>query len=276
MKWDGHTHTPYCHHGSGTSQEEYLERAINLGFERYTLSEHAPLPLYWIDDASLYKRLAMPYSELSLYIEHAKHYKQEYNGKIDVAVGLELDYLPVKLDFTERIIDDFDQDLEDIIYSVHYIPGMGGMRLIDYRPDYFKEYILKHYGTMEKVVDEYYNYIEEAIEWISQFSIRKRIGHINLIEKFKTVLPEIDEGQIKDRMERIIPLLLRMNVGLDVNTAGLRVDTCGKAYVPEWFLIKCRHHGVSCIYGSDAHSPDHLGIGWDWFVELEHYANGER
>ncbi|MGO4696068.1 hypothetical protein AB4Z50_17485 [Paenibacillus sp. 2TAB26] len=85
---------------------------------------------------------------------------------------------------------------------------------------------------MEKVVDEYYNYIEEAIEWISQFSIRKRIGHINLIEKFKTVLPEIDEGQIKDRMEKIIPLLLRMNVGLDVNTAGLRVDTCGKAYVP--------------------------------------------
>jgi len=160
----------------------------------------------------------MPYSELSLYIEHAKRYKQEYNGKIDVTIGLELDYLPGKLDFTERIIDDFEQDLEDIIYSVHYIPGIGGMRLIDYRPDYFRENILAYYGTMEKVVDQYYNCIEEAIGWISQFSVRKRIGHINLIEKFKKVLPEIDEGQIKDRMEKIITLLLRSNVGLDVNT----------------------------------------------------------
>lgn len=272
MKWDGHTHTPYCYHGSGIAQEKYLEQAIKLGFERYTLSEHAPLPLNWLDDPSLYKRLAMPYSELSLYIEHAKRYKQKCIGKIDVTVGLELDYLPGKLDFTERIIYDFDQELEDIIYSVHYIPGSSGMRLIDYQPDYFRENILKYYGTMERVVDEYFNCIEEAIRWISQFSIRKRIGHINLIEKFKNVLPEIDEGQVKNRLEKIIPLLYKMNVGLDVNTAGLRVLTCGKTYVPEWFLLKCRQHGISCVYGSDAHSPEHIGTGWDWFLEREHYA----
>ncbi|MGM1047789.1 MAG: PHP-associated domain-containing protein [Bacillota bacterium] len=49
---------------------------------------------------------------------------------------------------------------------------------------------------------------------------------------------------------------------------GLRVETCGKPYVSEWFLIECKQRGIQCVYGSDAHNPTHLGIGWDWFSEL--------
>ncbi|MGM1047790.1 MAG: histidinol-phosphatase HisJ [Bacillota bacterium] len=222
LKWDGHTHTPYCYHGSDILQELYIVQAIKLGFQRYTLSEHSPLPIDWIDDIRLYKRLAMPRDELSLYIQHAKRFKLNYQDKIDVTVGLELDYLPGKLDYTESILNDWGQELEDVIFSVHYLPGVGGIRLIDYRPDYFKDYILAYYGTMEKVVDEYYDHIEAAITWVSQLSNRKRIGHINLIEKFKDALPKMDEMQIKERLERIVPLLIKNNVGLDVNTARIK------------------------------------------------------
>lgn len=265
MKWDGHTHTPYCYHGSDIAQEIYIDQAIKLGFQRYTLSEHSPLPSDWIDDIQLYKRLAMPRDQLSHYIQHARHFKLIYQGRIDVTVGLELDYLPGKVDYTDSILSDTHNDLEDFIFSVHYLPGVGGMRCIDYRVDYFKEHILAYYGTMEKVVDEYYNNVESAIEWVSQYTTRKRIGHINLIEKFKSALPEIDQKQIKDRLLQMIPLLIKHNVGLDVNTAGIRVETCGKPYVDDWFLIECKKQNIPCIYGSDAHKPDHLGIGWDWF-----------
>ncbi|WP_124727412.1 PHP domain-containing protein [Staphylospora marina] len=42
MKTDGHTHTHYCPHGSGEETAKYIERAIELGFEIYVLTEHPP------------------------------------------------------------------------------------------------------------------------------------------------------------------------------------------------------------------------------------------
>ena len=39
MKWDGHTHTKFCYHGSNAAEELYIDRAIELGFERYTISD---------------------------------------------------------------------------------------------------------------------------------------------------------------------------------------------------------------------------------------------
>jgi histidinol-phosphatase (PHP family) len=266
LKWDGHTHTQYCYHGSSKKQELYIDRAIQLGFQRYTLSEHSPLPTGWIDDISLFKRLAMPIDELPKYIDFARKMKKFYENKIEVTIGLEMDFLPKQLAFTENMLEDFNDDLEDIVYSVHYLQGHGGMRCIDNSVDDFREYILGFYGDMEGVVNAYYDQVEAAITWVAKLSMRKRIGHINLIEKFSRVLPEIDEKQMRNRLEAIIPLLIKANVGIDVNTAGLRVTTCGKPYVPEWFLSECKSQGVACIYGSDAHKPEHVGTGWDWFA----------
>ena len=42
LKWDGHTHTNFCRHGSSSSMEEYVERAIELGFHRYSITETSP------------------------------------------------------------------------------------------------------------------------------------------------------------------------------------------------------------------------------------------
>ncbi|MGG3280020.1 histidinol-phosphatase HisJ [Paenibacillus solani] len=265
MKWDGHTHTPYCYHGSDEPLERYIDQAIELGFDRYTLSEHSPLPTGLIKDADLFKRLAMPIEELPFYIQYAKRIKSQYADKVDITVGLELDYLPTHMIFTEHILNDWYGELEDVIYSVHYLPGDGGMHCIDNSVESFRENIMGYYGSMENVVNEYYDYVEAAIIWIAQLPIRKRIGHINLIEKFASELPPIDENQVRSRLEGIIPLLIKTNVGVDVNTAGLRVSTCGKPYVPDWFLAECTKRGISCVYGSDAHKPEDVGTGWDWF-----------
>ncbi|WP_042166299.1 histidinol-phosphatase HisJ [Paenibacillus gorillae] len=266
LKWDGHTHTRYCYHGSDAAEEQYLDRAIELGFERYTISEHPPLPAGLIEDAALFRELAMPTEELPLYMEYAKQMKQQYEGRIEVTVGLELDYLPGQLDFTQRIVDQWGRDLEDVVYSVHYLPGIGGTRCIDFTADYSREYLLGYYGTMEKLVDAYYDHVEAAIAFAAGLPMRKRIGHINLIEKFAKALPPIEEAQIRARLEGILPLLAKSNVGIDVNTAGLRVETCGKPYVPEWFIADCLKQGVECVYGSDSHKPEHVGTGWDWFA----------
>lgn len=264
LQWDGHTHTKFCYHGTDFESEHYIDRALELGFERYTISEHPPLPHRWIPDESLMRELAMPQEELPSYFTYVEEMKRKYEGQIEVTVGLEFDYLHGATDFTEQLLDKWVHKLEDIVYSVHYLPGIGGMRCMDFTPDDFRVHLLAYYGSMAKVVDEYYDHVEQAIAFASRIPVRTRIGHINLIEKFRLVLPEIDPAQIERRLWAILPKLAEAGVGIDINMAGLRVPTCGKSYVPDWFLQACMEQGIACVYGSDSHRPDHVGLGWDW------------
>lgn len=265
IKWDGHSHTKFCKHGNPDELERYLDRAVELGFERYSVTEHPPLPEGLIDDPKLMAELAMGFEEMPAYFDYVREYKNKYEGRLDVAIGLEFDYLHENFTFTERIAEPWADVLEDCVVSVHYLPGRGGMRCIDYKPDDFQAHLLNYYGTMEKVVNEYFDHVELAIETAVRLPGRRRIGHLELIEKFRQALPPVEEGLIRERLERVLPLLVKSGVGVDVNTAGLRVPTCGKAYVPEWFIRKCTEAGVECVYGSDSHKPDHVGFGWEYF-----------
>jgi histidinol-phosphatase (PHP family) len=265
LKWDGHTHTNFCRHGSSADMTLYVEQAIRLGFQRYTLSEHPPLPEAWVSDPVLMKELAMRMDELPDYMNQAVKTKERYQEKIEVTVGLELDYLHGEPEFALRMVDRWEKRLEDVVVSVHFLPGAGGMRCIDYTPQDFADGLLSYYGSMEAVIEEYYNHIESAIEWAKQLPMRKRLGHINLIEKFRLALPETDPLQIDKRLKAILPKLQAAGVGIDVNTAGFRKQTCGKPYVPEWFMHQCMELGIPLVFGSDAHDPQDVGAGWEWF-----------
>jgi len=265
MKWDGHNHTQFCYHGSDATLRVYLERAVELGFERYSVTEHPPLPDGWLADGDLQRSLAMPAEQLSDYMVHVRNCKEEFVGKLDVAMGIELDYLDGRENFSLGLINQWEAYLEDAVVSVHYLPGVSGMRCIDFTPADFSDGLLDYYGSMERVVDAYYNHVERAIDLAAQLPMRKRIGHINLIEKFRLALPTIDEYQMTRRLELLLPKLQANGVGIDVNTAGLRKSTCNRAYVPQWFIEACVAHGIECVYGSDAHHPEDVGAGWDWF-----------
>lgn len=265
LKWDGHTHTRFCKHGNPAEEEQYIERALGLGFQRYSITEHPPLPARWVDNEKLMAELAMPMEELPDYLDYARSIKAKFAGRIDIAVGLEMDYLDGAEAFSDALLETHLGALEDVVVSVHFLPGAGGMRCIDFTPEDFAAGLLSHYGSMDAVAEEYYNHVEKALEWAARIPVRKRLGHINLIEKFRTALPAIDPSLIERRLKGILPKLASAGVGIDVNTAGLRVVTCGKPYVPEWFIGECMKLGIPCVYGSDSHKPEQVGLGWDWF-----------
>lgn len=266
IKWDGHTHTKFCKHGSPAETGEYIERAAAQGFQRYTLSEHPPLPDRWVKNEQLMAELAMNREELPAYLRYAQDMKAKYADSIEVTVGLEMDYLDGYESFSDRLLDSCGDVLEDVVVSVHYLAGVEGMRCLDFTPEDFREGILAFYGgSMDAVVDAYYDQVELAVAWAAKLPYRKRLGHINLIEKFSSALPPVDPAQSERRLRAILPKLAEAGLSVDVNTAGLRVSTCGRSYVPEWFVRECVKRGIPCVYGSDAHRPDHVGYGWDWY-----------
>jgi len=267
LKWDGHTHTQFCYHGNPAKLEQYIERAIELGFQRYSVTEHSPIPLKWIKDEALFAEIAMPEEELSHYFEYAQAVKNKYSEQIEIAIGLELDYLHDRTDYTAHLLDKWGHCIEDVVYSVHYLPGENGMYCVDFTVEDLKTNLLSYYGTMEKLVDVYFDHVELAIVEASKLKQRSRIGHLQLIRKFEQQLPPMNEEQITTRLQKLLPLLKQTGVGVDVNIAGYRVATCEKAYVPEWFIQQCKKLGIECVYGSDAHKPEQLGLYWDWFEE---------
>ena len=265
LKWDGHTHTKFCYHGDDAELEAYVERAMALGFQRYSVTEHPPLPEGWVPDERLMAELAMPFAELPAYFEYVLEMKRRYAGRIELAVGLEMDYLHGCTSFSDELMKPYLDVLEDVVVSVHYLPGEGGMRCVDFTADDFRRNLLSAYGTMTSVVETYFDHVEQAVAWAAGLPMRKRIGHPLLIAKFQSELPPVETVQIRRRLERLAELLAASGVGLDVNTAGLRVATCGQAYAPEWFVRRCLELGVEVVYGSDAHRPEHVGYGYDWF-----------
>lgn len=267
VKWNGHTHTNFCRHGSAEPISAYLDEAVRQGFTRYSITEHPPLPPGLVPDAPLMRELAMDMEELPHYLRAAHEAKALYAERLEVVVGLELDYLENHQAFSEDLLDRTAGKVEDLVVSVHFLPGRGGMRCLDYRPLDFQENILAYYGSMNTVVHEYYDRLEQAIRWAGTLPGRKRLGHPGLINKFRTVLPKPDADLLQARTAALLPLLQEHGVGLDINTAGLRVQTCGQPYVPEWLIRDSLAAGVECVFGSDAHRPEDVGSGWAYYKQ---------
>ena len=83
-KRDGHVHSHYCPHGSNDSFEEYLTKAIELGIEEITFTEHMTMPeglvLYGIDKEFL-SSAAPNIEEMKKYLKEASYYKEKYKDK---------------------------------------------------------------------------------------------------------------------------------------------------------------------------------------------------
>lgn len=82
LKWDGHTHTQFCYHGSDAPIEQYVERAIALGFQRYSVTEHPSLPIGWVNDRKLFDELGMPEHELEQYFQYVMNIKRNTKKRL--------------------------------------------------------------------------------------------------------------------------------------------------------------------------------------------------
>lgn len=268
LLWNGHTHTEFCKHGDGAGAplENYLEQAIASGFKKYSVTEHPPLPKGWLNDPVKMCQLAMPEDQLENYFLRVQKLKRYYHDRLTILSGLELDYLYGKESFTNNMIDSYSHWLDDAIVSVHFLPGRDGMYCIDWSPEDLQSNLLNYYGTMDNLVEHYYEHIEMAIQFAATLPFNHvRIGHMTLIDKFRRVLPEYDAEKCQVYLKRMLVLLKETGVGVDVNSAGLRVHTCGDFYIPEWFFHQCIQNGIEGVFGSDAHKPADVKSGWSWY-----------
>ena len=124
MRSNYHTHSCYCD-GKGQPRE-YVEFALANGFSALGFSGHAPLPFS--------NTFSIHNEDYLAYCNEVRALKEEYRGRIDIRLGLEIDYVPGVNDDFQPLIQ--QGGLDYFIGGVHLVtdPASGSSTAHGRRP----------------------------------------------------------------------------------------------------------------------------------------------
>ena len=158
-----HSHTLYCDGRAG--MEDFIRFAISRGFTSYGISSHAPLPFptHW----------TMEWDRMDDYLDEFTRMKEKYASEIELAVGLEIDYLNEDSNPSVRRFQELPLDYR--IGSVHLLYNDRDEVVdIDVCAEVFRDIVDQHFGgDLDRVIHLYYDRLLRMVE-LGGFDI---LGH---------------------------------------------------------------------------------------------------
>ncbi len=231
MSTDYHIHTTYS--DGKRPLRDYVEQAEKTRLDEMGFSDHVHFQkASWSMDL---KRLADYVKEIDA-LKSTSH--------IAVKAGLEVDFVPSRVDELMRVIDEFDFDY--LIGSVHHIGGW----LIDTETQ-----IDKWKGkNIDNVYRQYFTLVQEMAN-TRRFDI---IGHLDLPKKFGYR----PKDSITSLLLETVQAISQSQMCVEINTSGLR-KPCHEIYPGQDLLKMCFDHAVPITLGSDAHTPEDIAADFD-------------
>jgi len=218
--------------------QSYVERAIELGIDVYGFSEHAPM------DFDEYYRL--PFSQMEAYENDVKRLQQQYQDKIQILLGYEVDYLKGHMD--KRVLN---AKVDYLIGSVHFLGEWG----FD-NPEFKAEYQNRN---IDEIWQEYFDTIE-AMAKTGYFDI---VGHLDLIKVFNFI-PKKD---IRLIAQKALKAIKSSHMVLELNTAGIR-KPCKEIYPAPSLLAMAYELDIPITFSSDAHAIGQVGYQYEEATRL--------
>ncbi len=245
-----HTHSNYC--DGKASLREMVDFAVAHGFTVLGFSGHCPLPF----------ENTFSITDYEGYCNEVRALKEEYKGRIDISLGLEIDYIPGMLeDFTPLIEKG---GLEYTIGSVHLIPPQGvvpkdgnDLWMIDgSRYETYDEGLMKHYGgDIRSGVRAYFHQQNEML-------VRNRptiVGHPDKIAMHnRSRYFKEDESWYEELALETMSLIHELDLICEVNTRGIYKGRHPDFYPSRRLLKAMKQWRIPVLVGTDAHAPDDL------------------
>lgn len=273
MKKDGHTHSEYCPHGEIDDTEALVAAAVAAGFTHYAITEHSPMPEEFF--ARLPGELGaesrggvMALSDLEHYLRKAHRLKDKYRDRIQVLVGLELEFAEDFSPWLRDLLQEYGNQLDDGLVSVHYLPVPDGRLVpLDYTWEMTRDLLLPQLGGLEGFEAAYYRAVlASALADLGPRAPR-RLGHPSLCRKFLGDWPEEDRGlspEIQAEIAALLDAAAPRGFAIDFNVAGLHASY-GRFYPGSWVATQAARRGMSLCYGSDSHHLSHVGRDYEVF-----------
>ncbi|QIU96739.1 histidinol-phosphatase [Bacteroides faecium] len=239
-----HSHCLYC--DGRANMEDFIRFAISEGFTSYGISSHAPLPFptAW----------TMEWDRMEDYLSEFSRLKKKYADKIELAIGLEIDYLnedsnPASSRFRELPLD-------YRIGSVHmlYSPE-GNIVDIDTPADTFRQLIDKHFdGDLYSVVCLYYENLLRMVE-LGGFDI---VGHADKMHYNASCYRPglLDEPWYDTLVHGYFLEIARHGYIVEINTKAYH--ELGTFYPNERYFTFLKDLGIRVQVNSDAHYPERI------------------
>ena len=231
---DYHNHTVFSA-DCEASAESMIEKAIDLGLSYLCITDH-------MDPEMNFPGMDFTF-DLNEYFTSHKEWKERYQDKITILTGIELGLQP-----------HISKTLKDILDAGHFDFVIGSAHLCDGIDPYFPEYWedkTEYQGT-----HRYFEYILECLQAFNDIDV---FGHIDYIVRYgPTKAQNYSYQKYKEILDEILKTLISKNIGLELNTAGLKYGL-GFAHPHMDILKRYRELGGEIIsVGSDGHKPEHL------------------
>lgn len=240
-----HTHSNFCD-GKNTI-EEFCQTAWERKFISIGFSSHAPLPTAFAPPTDWH----CSWENLETYAEEVRAAKKRWAGRLDVLLGLEIDYIPHWCGPGDKSFNHMDLDYR--IGSVHYlIPPQGAPFTVDGPPEEWEQGIKEGFGgDADSAVTAYWTALTELV----QEGGADILGHMDLIKKNNRDAhwfnPE-GSAYIKG-IEKALLAISRSNMVVEVNTGGLNRGSIMETYPAPAILHRLRALDVPVTINSDAH-----------------------
>lgn len=227
--YDSHMHTPLCKHARG-NPEDYALVAEQQRLKGIIFTCHNPGPKGWSSN------VRMSLNELGTYIKIVDQARQTWNGRIDVRLGLESDYIPGIEPFLEKL---------HTTAHFHYILGSVHPQLNYYRDAYY-------HGSFYEYQQSYFQNLARAAE----SGLYDCLAHPDII---KNIYPEkwdwiLLMDDILDSLDRIS----KTGIAMEINTSGLH-KALKEIHPMPIMIMEMRKRNIPVVLGSDAHSPNRVG-----------------
>ena len=242
-----HSHSLYCDGRAG--MEDFVRFALSRGFTSYGFSSHAPLPFptAW----------TMEWDRMDDYLAEFRRLKEKYAGRIELYLGLEIDYLNEESHPAAECFRRLPLDYR--IGSVHLLCDAEG-RVVDadLSADKFRRMVDEHFqGDVERVVRQYYERSWRMVE-LGGFDI---VGHADKVHyNANCYRPGLIDEPWYDRLVRnYFTEIARRGYQMEINTKAY--GELGVFYPDERYFPLLRELGIRVQVNSDAHYPERIASG---------------
>ncbi|MHA1729743.1 MAG: histidinol-phosphatase HisJ family protein [Promethearchaeota archaeon] len=234
---------------NGPKAEEYLsiaeENQIHIGFlDHYEIFYEKEYPCPFPDKKWV---PVWPFKgkNWERYLEEMDELRINYSF---VSTGLEIDYYPDLEDELRNFIDDYGNEFDLLVGSLHELEHFRPVTL----PSDLRALIKKH-GSFEDVIGIYYNLLENMIK----SKIFNAIAHIDTIYRYvgSSFIPMEDEyknSEYKGYTRQIIDLCIEEGVWIEFNLSGYRYPI-GRPFPPRQMIEEFGKKGAKIFIGSDSH-----------------------
>lgn len=244
MLGDIHVHSCFSA-DSDADMEEEVQKAISIGLPCLCFTDH-------IDWDFPIKDVEYDFN-LDEYFRQTADLKKKYRDRIRILTGVELGLQPHLSDRYKEMLKSHPFDY--VIGSQHLVYGMD-----PYYPETFE-------GRTETEV--YRRYFEETLASIKAFHNFDSMGHLDYIVRYGKKHGGIYSYRMyADVIDEILKLLVKYNIALELNTAGIRKQLGFPNPHPD-ILRRYRELGGTLVtVGSDSHRAFSLGFAFDTAADI--------